>query len=181
MSISALEKGLQAFIKASDLNNYLRTVGTLPDLDDQTLVDRFATDAPAVYVSYVTGVGNEGSIKRRFGIAVVTRNARGHDEARHGDGVTIGLYEMIDAVESLIDGQNVAEAGWTVRTDREIKSKLMFKAGLYGAVIDIETELTIDHGVDLSTLSGFITYHAEHSMADGSAEPTAIDEITLPQ
>ncbi len=181
MTISVLERELVDHLKASVLATRVRRVETLPDLDANNLVKKFSNEAPAIYVSYAGGTHSQHVMERRFGIACVARNSRGHDAARHGDAQTIGLYELIDVVESLLDGTNTGTAAWSVRGDTEINAEKLFNAGIYGAVIDLQTRVDIDNAVDESELDAFETFHAEHSMAAGEDEPDAIDEVTLEQ
>ena len=178
MSIAQFERALIDFLSSSALRAHLRQVESLPDLEGKALVDRFATDAPAIYVAHSDSVVRSGTvIQRRFGIAAVARNARGHYAARHGDGQSIGLYEMIGAIESMTHGSVIGDTAWRVTADRYIKSDLMFRAGLYGAVINIETDAPIADPVDINTLHDFVTYTGTHDTDDVSR--AGQDTITL--
>ena len=178
MSISATENGLVDFVKASAIGSRVHKIETLPDLDGKKLVDHLSAKAPGIYVSYATSVMKNNLLARRYAIAVVARNSRGHDEARHGDGVTIGLYEMIDFIQSLLHEQTIGDSTFTVRGDHPIKSEPLFKAGLYAAVIDLEALCSIDSVHAFDGLEDFITFTAEHTIAVDA--PTGNDSVTLP-
>ncbi|MEW6647192.1 MAG: hypothetical protein AB1450_08345 [Pseudomonadota bacterium] len=49
------------------------------------------------------------------------------------------------------------------------------------AVDLVSSPVILTPDVDESTLSDFLLFHAEHSLAPGDDEPAAIDEVNLPQ
>lgn len=179
--IATLENELIEALKSSALGPRVRTVESLPDVSDDSLVKRFATDAPAVYVSYAGGSIAQELWTRRFSVLVLARNARGHKEARHGDAETIGLYELIDAAQAFLDEQRTASGIWYVQADNELRSELLFRANLYGAVIDVETKVTPDPALVAAELDAFERYHAEHTISASADAPLSIEDVEVPQ
>src|SRR5579871_1555869 len=109
------ENDLIALIKGSPLGTKLRDVASLPDLSGESLVAKFANDAPAIYLAAGSVQVVDRSARPRFGVACVARNSRGHSAARLGDGAgPIGLYEMIESAAGLIDGAFAGESTWRV-------------------------------------------------------------------
>lgn len=170
--LTDLELGLVALVKASALAPRLRQVDTLPDLEGDSLVARFTTDAPAVYVAMGSFPVRNGNIQPKFGIACVARNSRGHQAARHGDGVAIGLNEMLVAVMSLIDGASVAygsgdEAGtlsFSVVSCDMIASEKLYQSGVYAGVVQIQSTAEVRLPAAITNLSDFKTFAADYDI-----------------
>ena len=144
--LAELETGLVAKIKSSALGQRLRQIDSLPDLDGDSLIGRFTTDAPAVYVAMGSFSIKNRYARPKFGVACVARNNRSHQAARHGDGVTIGLYEMLDAVMPLLDGavirfgdaENAIEVGFEVIGCDLVASEALFQKGIYTGVVQLQ-------------------------------------------
>lgn len=201
--LAEAENELIALIKGSPLGARLRQVASLPDLSGDSLVKKFATDAPAVYLAAGSLRVTDRSARLRFGVACVARNSRGHTAARQGDGSAagpMGLYEMLESVAGLLDGAFAGESSWKVTAIDFMADELLYKAGLYAGVVQIETYGTVDLPVpvDEETLDRFITFHsdldvppheaaAEHNKwlqepADQTAsKPDAEDQVWLDQ
>ena len=170
--LAELENGLVALVKASALARRLRAVDSLPDLTGDSLVGRFVTDSPAVYVAVASFPVKSGYARPRFGLACVASNSRRHHAARHGDGIMIGLHEMLDAVMALVDGATV-QAGPTgfafeVVSCDFIASEALFQKGVYAGVVQIQSvcEVPLPNALgstaDIeSTLADFKTFHAD--------------------
>ncbi|MEK7787163.1 MAG: phage protein Gp37 [Chloroflexota bacterium] len=196
------ENDLIALVKSSPLGAKLREVASLPDLSGDSLVNKFATDAPAVYLAAGSLQVTDRSAKLRFGVACVARNSRGHDAARQGDGSAIGpigLYAMLETVAGLLDGAFAGSSSWKVTAIDFLTDETLYKAGVYAGVVQIETYGTVDlpAPVDVATLDPFITFHADMDITPFSAPvehnkwlleppdhttstPDAADQVTLP-
>lgn len=167
--LTDLELGLVALVKASALAPRLRQIDTLPDLEGESLVARFSTDAPAVYVAMGSFPVRNGYIKPKFGVACVARNSRGQQAARHGDGIAIGLHEMLVAVMSLIDGASVncgsgdeAEAlSFSVVSCDLVASEALYQKGIYAGVIQIQSTAEVRLPAAIGNLSDFKTFHSD--------------------
>jgi hypothetical protein len=173
--LAEIEDGLVAAIKTSGLGQRLRAVGSLPDLTGDSLIGRFATDAPAIYVALSSfPVKNRGALLK-FGVACVARNARGQKSARHGDGMMIGLMPMLDAAMALLDGLWIDGGGtaFEVTSCDLIQSEELYQRGVYAGVVQIESSaLIVIDDLDLDGLADFVTFDAQYDIAphDSSAE-----------
>lgn len=166
--LAELETGLVALIKASSLASRLRQVDTLPDLDGDSLVGRFISDAPAVYVALASFPVKHGYAQIRFGVACLARNSRGQQDARHGDGVVIGLHQMLDAVMSLLDGATVTAGdtgvAFEVVSCDLVASEALYQKGVYAGVVHIQSSSEVQLPGLLSDLSDFKTFHADYDI-----------------
>lgn len=164
--LSEAEKALVALVKASPLAERIKDCTTLPNLSDESLVSRFVTDAPAVYVALGPGSFKSHQGKLRAGFACVAKNSRGHEASRHGDGKAIGLYELVDAVMVLADGANTGGATWQVVSFDFLASEALSKAGVYAAVVQIETagDIQLADAIDETALADFTTFGADYDV-----------------
>ncbi len=158
------ENELISLIKSSPLGAKLRDVSSLPDLSGESLVTKFANDAPAIYLAAGSVQVVDRSARPRFGVACVARNSRGHSAARLGDGAgPIGLYEMIESAAGLIDGAFAGGSTWRITAIDFMADEILYKAGVYVGVVQIETYGTVDlpAPVDEEALDQFLTFHAD--------------------
>ncbi|KIO49598.1 phage protein Gp37 [Nitrosospira sp. NpAV] len=200
--LAEAENDLIALIKGAPIGAKLRDVASLPDLSGDSLVKKFTTDAPAVYLAAGSLRVADRSARLRFGVACIARNSRGHIAARQGDGGAIGpvgLYEMLEAVAGLLDGAFAGQSSWKVTAIDFMAEDLLYKAGVYAGVVQIETYGTVDLPVpvDEEALNDFATFHsdmdipphetaAEHNKwlqeppDQTASKPDAVDQVTLP-
>lgn len=164
--LAEAENGLIAHIKTAALGQRLRQVDSLPDLDADSLVKKFATDAPAVYVSAAPFQVSDGSARLKFGIACVARNSRGFDAARKGDGKVIGLYDIMESVASLVDGASIADLSWRVTGGDFLSNEALYKAGVYAGVVQVEMvgASPLPSALDESALADFQTFHGDYDV-----------------
>jgi phage gp37-like protein len=159
--LTSLETELIALIKGSALGNKVRDVSSLPDLNGKSLVQKFKTDAPAVYVAPGSfAIRDTGLMFPRFGIALVAKNAAGQLAVRQGDGIVIGLYDMIDALLGVFNGVSTASCAWRPSGVDMVDDELLFANGLYAAVVKVSgSEVTLPDPVDETTLASFANFH----------------------
>lgn len=157
-----MEAGLVDLVRNSQLKSRLAVIDTLPDDDEDNLVKRFAADAPAVYVVAGKPVKvADGNLVVSFGFACVARNARGHQDARRGDGLVIGMYQILEGVLGLAEHGRAGGYLWTVADVGFLNSDKLWSAGLTVGVVTVQTTVTMPAGIDESTLGDFITFHAD--------------------
>lgn len=195
--LAALENELIALIQGSALGARVREVDSLPGLDGQSLVQKFNTAAPAVYVAADPfSINESGLALPKFGIALVAKNAAGQKAARQGDGIAIGLYDMIDALLGLFNFVDTASCAWRPSGVEFIRDELLFANGIWMAVVKVSgSEVSLPNPIDETTLAGFITFHADldiqpHELSATQVEwsqqnyqhanPDAQDDVTLP-
>lgn len=166
--LAELETGLVALIRNADLGKRLRQVDSLPDLEGDSLIGRFATDAPAVYVAMGSFPVKNRYARPKYGIACVARNSRSHQAARHGDGVAIGLYEILDAVMALVDGAEVSDGeapvSFEVVSCDLISSESLYQKGLYAAVVQIQATAEVPLAGVTGDLADFNTFHTDYDV-----------------
>lgn len=168
--LADLELALVALVKNAPLGRRLRQVDSLPDLDGDSLIGRFMNDAPAVYVALGSFPVRGGYARPKFGIACVARNSRGQAAARHGDGVVIGLQEMLDHVMSLIDGAriDVGETSTTLEVTScdLVTSEALYQKSVYAGVVQIQTAADVRLPALLAedALAEFETFHADYDI-----------------
>jgi hypothetical protein len=138
--LAEIEQGLVAHIQASPLAARLRQVDALPDLDGDSLVARFGADAPAVYVALGGGPLQDGMLSLTVGIACVARNSRSPQAARQGDGMQIGLLELVHEVITLIHAAYIDGFSYLVLRWDPVASDALTRKGLYAAVVQAQTE-----------------------------------------
>lgn len=180
--LAEIELAVVAHIKNSALASRLRQVDTLPDLEGESLVARFTNDAPAVYVALGSFPVDNGYARLKYGIACVAKNSRSQQAARHGDGVAIGLHEMLDTVMGLINDATIQFAGndhddaaaefisFSVVSCDLIASEALYQKGIYAGVVQVQsTGEVLLPPIPISQLADFKTFHADYDI-----EPQAL-------
>lgn len=165
-----LETGLVAMVKNSPLGTRLRQVDSLPDLEGDSLIGRFTSDAPAVYVAMGSFPVKRGRAVPKFGVACVARNSRSQQAARHGDGIAIGLHEMLEAVMTLLDGASVTYGDDTVAFEVVscdlVASEALYQKGVYAGVVQVQSvvDVQLPTFLDESALADFKTFHGDYDI-----------------
>lgn len=175
--LAELETGLVELLNASALKPRVRQIDSLPDLEGDSLIGRFTTDAPAIYVAMGSFPVANRCAKPKYGIACVAKNSRGHQSARHGDGVAIGLYELLDAVMALVDGaaivyrQGVVDGeefsdtvSFEVTSCDLISSEVLFQKGVYAGVVQIQSIAEVPFSGVTERLADFKTFHSNYDI-----------------
>jgi phage gp37-like protein len=163
--LAELENGLVALVKNAALGRKLATVAGLPDLDSASLVKRMTAEAPAVYVAPMDFTVVDGRADTRFGIACVARNSRGQEAARKGDGVAIGLTQIIDSVLALMDGGKADDVVFYVTGVSFQSDEAFYAAGLYVATVAIEAAgIELPPALDEVALADFKAFRASYDI-----------------
>lgn len=179
--LGELEDELIALVQGSVLGAKLRQVTSLPELDEENLVKRMFADAPAVYVSASPFTVTNGVAMVRFSLAGVARNARGDRAARHGDDATIGLYEIVDTLASLLDDAATAGSNWHVLGVNFLNKARFFAHGLHVGAVNIEGKVMLASLFDVDGLDAFETFHADYDLAAPDEQIDATDDVALEQ
>jgi phage gp37-like protein len=139
--LGELENELIAMLKTSELGKRLKMIGSQPDVPDKDLIARWGLEAPAAYVACGDGkLTDRGTVATSFVVVLVARNARGHEAARHGDGRTIGLYEMVDASIALFNEAPRVGGQWYVTDYQFLQLTDLRDRGLYVALVSLHTQ-----------------------------------------
>ena len=179
MTLKTIETNLIDTVKASALGPKLRVTEALPGRLTDDVLRRFMTNAPGVYFTFIGGrnprQATDAMLDSMWAAYVVTD--------RNDDPRVLGPSEIIDVLVPLLHGHTITDIG-TLQFERVENlfniSKDKLGAKVYAVTFSIPG-IGFPYEADMTTLNDFITYHAEHSMAEGTDEPAAIDEITLPQ
>jgi hypothetical protein len=195
--IAEVEQEIVAAIKASAIAGKLRAIDTLPDLSESTL-KRIMTFAPAVYVIAGNFPIKDGVASLTFSLVCLARNARGDQAARQGDGITIGLYQILDYLAGLFNPCAMPSAVLSADQVRFVRADGFTAANVNAGLLTITGKVTLDHNIDESLLSDFVTFGADYDIEPfaGSVEhgkwlqepadhttsaPYLTDTTTLPQ
>lgn len=162
--LAEIETDLVALVNGSVIKPKLRETGTLPELDGEALVRKFASDAPAVYVAPAPFQIASRVMTVNFGMACVARNARGHEAARRGDGQMIGLYDMIEVLSGLIDGSQTPGITWTATGVDFLSDEKLYQAGVYVGVIRLRGQVELVAPIDAAALADFKTFNADYDI-----------------
>lgn len=157
----------------------LKTVATLPGRLDEAMLKRFLITQPAIYFAFIGGRGNGQSHDVRIDANFVAYVITGFNDSPH----VIGPDDIINVLAPLIHGHTLDDVGTLLCTG--IDNLFTIGKDKSGARVHAVTfslpNFSFDYTPDYGALNDFIRYHAEHSMAAGDDEPTAIDNLTLPQ
>lgn len=159
------ESELLTLFRGSALASRLRTIGPLPELAEADLVRHFSLEAPALYVdSAPFRMIEPGLAELRFEILLLARQTRDIAEGKRGDGVAIGLYDLVDSCLSLIDGAITASCGWRAVSVDFLRDPAFFKAGFVPASIVLGGRVRVDAPVSESDLADFKTFAADYDV-----------------
>lgn len=158
-----LETQLIELLKTSPLGARLKVVDSLPDTPDKDVAKRWGLDAPAGYVVAMDGTLSQAIATPQFVVVLVARNARGHQAARHGDGKTIGLYEMLDAGIAELHGGQTAAASWEVTRYQFLQDNELREQGLHVALVQLQADCDPPQK-DAVNLGEFLEFHADFDL-----------------
>jgi hypothetical protein len=82
----------------------------------------------------------DGMASITVGIACVARNSRSPQAARQGDGMQIGVLQLVHEVIKLIHDTYIEEFGYLVSGWDPVDSDALTRKGLYAAVVQARTE-----------------------------------------
>jgi len=157
----------------------LKEVGKLPGRLNDEMLKRFMTTQPSVYFAFVGGRPSMQSQDARFDASWVAYVVTGRED----DPRVPGPDDIMDVLIPLIHNHTIVDVGTLLC--KGIDNLFSIGKDKKGARIHAVTftlpNFAFDYQVDLTKLNGFITYYADHSMADGNDEPKAEDTVVLPQ
>lgn len=198
--IGAAESDLLKRLRNSPLAKKLSVIDVLPELDGEELIAQFGAAAPALYIAAMPFQLHEGVAIVPFSIGCVVKNARGNQAARQGDGIALGLYELMMLVASELDGTRLGDGNaWTATTVAYMHDAVLTKHQLSVGSVGVQTRLALPDRDGLEELaSPFITFHADYDIAPqetsaerakwaqeppdhSSSTPDASDDATLEQ
>jgi phage gp37-like protein len=182
--IATTEDAILAAAQAA-LGATVRTVEAVPGGWTMETLQRALQRAPGVYVAFqgATPGTAQGYLNGRFTVYCVTKGA---DESarRRGTPRVIGAYDLIAQLAPLLGGLPVADVGTLALAGIDnLFRDAMFDLGgtVYGIQLSLPN-MPFDYQADLTVLSDFVLWHADHynpgGIATGEA-PLATDEVQL--
>lgn len=180
--IAATEDALLATVQTA-LGATVKKVEAVPGGWTAETLNRALQFSPGVYVAFqgATPGTAQGYLNGRFTVYCVTKGA---DEAarRRGNPRVIGAYDLVAILAPLCSGLLVTDVGTLVlRGIDNLFRDAMFDLG--GTVYAIQLEMPnmpFDYQADLTTLTDFVLWHADHYNPGGIAAgdaPLATDEV----
>lgn len=184
------EAELLEVIRQSAIARHCRVIDVLPSLTEAGLI-KALSKPPAVFASVRT-FDADGETK--FSLWIVAQNFRGHQAARQGDGIVLGLYDLADAVMAVI----LAAPGYVLAKFTPDNGEYADKYGVHTGEITCSVRADLPVEIDLAErLAPFVTFHADYDIAPTTpaahagwlheppsttlATPDAADTVTLPQ
>lgn len=164
-----LEMELLNLFRQSSLADKVR-IDSLPDTNLQDLVQRWGAEAPALYVTPLAATITGDIISPRFAMVLVVKNASSHQYARYGDGLTIGLYPLLDSAMALIHHAPPGLANWKVDRCEFLNEPILRDTGLFAALIEVSAETDMPAPEDLANLADFTQFNADYDIAPHSSD-----------
>ena len=177
-----------AFIATSNtaLQKKVRDMETLPGQMSLRVLQTIAANAPAVYVAYLGGrtsgaPQSDAPHTAVFAVYIVVDHAGSKVRGR-GDARQIGAYDIINALVPALNGLTVADVGTVqFKSVENLFSVELDKEGVSIYAATFEVPMTFEYLADETSLAGFVTYDAIHSISPDPDVPTSQDQITLEQ
>lgn len=148
------------------IKDVVRAVDRLPKLELEELLKRYAADAPAFYVLPGTLRVVEGDcFVITQSIGAVVRNVAGPDQAFQGDGIDIGVDQLLLLATRALHAHTLAGCSWNlVRAEME-DDPLFDAAGVAAMSITFEsTPIEIDADWQLGELDDFKHFHTDYDL-----------------
>lgn len=187
------EAELLDVLRTSAIGRHCRSIAVLPSLTERGLIDALGKP-PAVYVSLRELKVDGDTVTVNFSLWLAAQNFRGHQAARQGDGVQLGLYDLAEGVMAAILGA----PGYTLSGFRPDNGEYVDKYGVHTGEITCSVKIDLPQDIDLAErLSPFATFHADYDIDPTTpaahagwlrdppittqGAPDASDTVTLPQ
>lgn len=174
--LAAQENALLAALREHrHIKHLVRTVDTLPKVMGKDLLTRYMADAPALYVVPGRFRVQSDTLTPTFTVAAVARNVGGHEMARKGNEVDIGVDGLMVLAVRALHGRRLGDCQWSLASGEMADDDLFFSAGLTALEMVFEgspIELTEDFG--LAELDDFLHLHGDVDLAgDAGADEHA--------
>lgn len=187
------EAELLDVIRSAAIGRHCRKIDVLPSLTERGLMAAL-DKPPAVFVSVRDFKMAGDMITVSYSLWIVAQNFRGHQAARQGDGVTMGLYDLAEGVMAAILGT----PGYVLGGFRPDNGEYADKFGVHTGEVTCSVTTDLPQDLDLAErLTSFEISHADYDIdpqtpdahAGWLAEPPittlgapdASDTVTLPQ
>lgn len=153
---------LAALSEHRDVRRLVRTVATLPQVLGKDLLARYAADAPALYVVPGRFRVQSDTLIPSFTVACVSRNVGGHDAARKGTDVDLGVDGLMALAVRALHGQRLGDCNWSLQAGELADDELFFNAGITALEMVFEgSPIEIDADFGAHELDDFLHLHGD--------------------
>lgn len=148
---------------------YVKSVATLPGVWDDEMLSRLLRMVPGVFLAFQRASKNPSStttvdFTSTWSVIVAVSNAGGEGLRRRGDSTGVGAYNLVCALATGLDGQDMGDAGSvTVGDITDLFSGSIDKRGLVVYALDLTVPLVLDK-TDTGALDVFATFDARLDM-----------------
>lgn len=175
-----------------DIKRLVRTIGTLPKVPTEKLLQRYYADAPALYIVPGRFVVKDSLATMIFTVAGVVRNVAGHEQARKGDGIDIGCDHLVTLAIRALNGQFMGDCTWSVTGGEMADDEVFDAAGIAAVEITLEStpvELDYNYGeaqianlppLPDSELADFKHFYADIDLPPHAGAPAHTDWLAEP-
>ncbi|WP_208508374.1 hypothetical protein [Variovorax paradoxus] len=157
------EDALIAALKGHrDIKDRVRNVSSLPEVPSDELIEKYRLEAPALYVIPGRFEIRDGLMYPHFSVAAVASNVAGQAQGRKGDGIDLGVDQLMVLALRAIHEHRIADCTWLCTRGEMVDDDLFFSSGLTAMEIVFEgsgMEMPVDWGQD--ELDDFLHFHAE--------------------
>lgn len=163
---------LQALRTHRDCKRLLRTMETLPQLPLEKLLNRYAADAPAMYVVPGRFTVQDDCATLRFSVACVARNVAGQAQSRKGDGIDLGTDHLVLLATRALHAHNLGGCNWNLEAGQAVDEDVFDQAGIAAVELQfVSTPVPLDADWAMQELDDFLLLHADlDSTHAGAAE-----------
>jgi len=153
---------LQATREHRDIKRLVRTVDTLPKLIGEALLKKYVADAPALYLVPGRFEVRDTGLVLTFTVAAVVRNVAGQAQARKGDGVDIGVDQLMLLATRALHEHRIGDATWFLRRGEMVDDEIFEAAGITALEMLFESSLIeMDSNWALEELDDFKSFHGD--------------------
>lgn len=149
----------------------IRTIERLPELKLEELLQRYAADAPALYMLPGTFRVQDDNLYITLTIAGVVRNVAGHEPALRGDGVDIGLDHLMLFALRAVHAHAIGPCTWLAVGGEVVDDPVFDATGVAAIEMRFEsTAIPISEDWELGDLDNFTRFHADIDLPDHAGD-----------
>lgn len=170
--LAAQENALLAALREHrDVRRLVRTVATLPQVLGKDLLARYAADAPALYVVPGRFRVQSDTYLPSFTVAAVARNVGGHEAARKGTDVDLGVDGLMALAVRALHGRRLGSCTWQLAGGELADDELFFNAGITALEMVFEgSPIELDADFGAAELDRFERFHGDVDLGGQAGE-----------
>ncbi|WP_454908386.1 hypothetical protein [Variovorax gossypii] len=153
---------IAALASHRDIKPRVRTIDSLPKVPDDELLGKYSVDAPALYVVPGTFKVSDGLLYPTFTVAAVASNVAGEAQGRKGDGIDLGVDQLMVLALRAIHDHRIADCTWLCTRGELVDDALFFASGLTAMELVFEGSgilMPADWSAD--ELDDFLRFHGD--------------------